>query len=94
MTYKKIIIALLILPLLSCSHLILKSGKIEMKETHIKIPFEYSLGLPIIQVSINGKSYDFLFDTGAINIISEEMASELNVKTISFQPPHFFLLQI
>ncbi|OFX83426.1 MAG: hypothetical protein A2W99_12550 [Bacteroidetes bacterium GWF2_33_16] len=46
-----------------------------------KIPFEYRLGLPIIKVSINGKSYDFLFDTGAINVISEELSKIPGINT-------------
>ena len=87
MKLQKIITALILLPLFaSCNNFLLKNGEIELRESLTEIPFEYRLGLPIIQVNINGKSYDFLFDTGAINIISEELASELDLKTISVQP--------
>ena len=87
MKLRKIATALILLPFFaSCNHFLLKSGEIELQESLTKIPFEYKLGLPIIQVNINGKSYDFLFDTGAINIISEELANEINIKTVSFQP--------
>jgi len=84
MHLKKIIIVLFsIILLLSCNHHILKSGKIEFKNVLVEIPFEYRLGLPIIQVNINGNNYDFLFDTGAINVISSELAGELNLKSAS-----------
>lgn len=83
---KKIItLALSILLFSSCNHFIMKSGSVEIQESKSEIPVEFRLGLPIIQVNINGKSYDFLFDTGAINVISEKLYKELDLKTRSRQ---------
>lgn len=86
MKLKKIITLLLILPVLSsCHHFIMRSGDISLKKEVTEIPFEYRLGLPIIKVTINGKSYDFLFDTGASNTISQELTEKINAKTKGFQ---------
>jgi len=63
----------------------MRSGDITFKKEVTEIPFEYRLGLPIINVTINGESYDFLFDTGASNIISQELAKKINAKTKGFQ---------
>jgi len=85
MNLKKIITILLILPLFSgCHHFIMRSGNIACKKEKTEIPFEYRLGLPIIKVTINGKSYDFLFDTGASNVISKELAKKISAKTKAF----------
>ena len=86
MDLKKIITLIIILPLLSgCHHFIMRSGDITFKKEVTEIPFEYRLGLPIINVTINGESYDFLFDTGASNIISQELSKKINAKTKGFQ---------
>jgi predicted aspartyl protease len=60
---------------------VLKKGSVEQKEFKIEIPFEMRLGLVIIPVTINGKSYEFLVDTGAPNVCSKELAAELKLKT-------------
>lgn len=57
-----------------------KGGEVILNDSIIKIPFEYRLGLPIIKESINGMSYDFLFDTDATNLISNKLASEIGLK--------------
>jgi len=86
MNLKKIITLLLIPPVLSgCHHLIMRSGDIAFKKEVTKIPFEYRQGLPIIKVKINEESYDFLFDTGASNTISQELTKKINAKTKGFQ---------
>ncbi|MEM6526578.1 MAG: aspartyl protease family protein [Bacteroidota bacterium] len=43
------------------------------------IPISFRLGLSIINVKINGESFDFMVDTGAPNIISESLAEKLNL---------------
>lgn len=47
------------------------------------IPFEFAKKIPIISVTINGKPYRFLFDTGAPMVISAELAELLNPKEIT-----------
>lgn len=59
---------------------ILKKGEVVQKEFKVEIPFEYRLGLIILKVDINGKAHDFVLDTGAPNVISTQLAEELNIK--------------
>lgn len=83
---KKIYLSILILFLFSsCNTLklikVLKNGSVEQKVFKTEIPFEMRLGLVVIPVTINGKTYEFLVDTGAPNVCSKELAAELNLKT-------------
>jgi Aspartyl protease len=83
---KKIYLSILVLFLFSsCNTLklikVLKKGSVEQKEFKTEIPFEMRLGLVIIPVTINGKTYEFLVDTGAPNVCSKELAAELKLKT-------------
>lgn len=68
----------------SCSSLklvkMLKKGEVEQPAFKSEIPFEMRMGLVVIKVNINGKDYDFLVDTGAPNVVSKELAAELNLK--------------
>lgn len=85
MKIKKIIFAL-VLPLIftSCSpkiKKILSAGHIEQEQFKKTIPFEYTkTGHILLKVTIKGKLYDFILDTGATTIISKELANELNVQ--------------
>lgn len=45
-----------------------------------KIPFEYIDGKIIINVDIKNKKHNFIFDTGALTIISSELKGSLNEK--------------
>jgi len=78
------LIILSILLLSSCKSLkmvkLMTKGEIEQQQFISEIPFEYGMGLIIIKVTIEGKEYDFLYDTGAPNVISTELAQELNIK--------------
>lgn len=58
----------------------MSKGEIEQQDFISEIPFEYGMGLIILKVTIEGKEYDFLYDTGAPNVISTELAQELNIK--------------
>ena len=58
---------------------LMKQGEIVQKEFHVKIPFEYRLGLIVLKVNIKGKEHHFILDTGAPNVISKELAEELNL---------------
>lgn len=59
---------------------VLNSGNIKETSFTEKIPFTFNYGVPIINVSINGKTYNFLFDTGAATVISPELMTALNLK--------------
>ncbi len=60
---------------------LLRNGSVDKEEFKTEIPFQMRLGLVVIQVVIEGKTYDFLVDTGAPNVCSKELAAELNLKT-------------
>jgi len=78
--------SVLILTLSNCTSgikKILKVGSIQQKNFISTIPFDYTkTGHIVLKVSMKGKEYDFILDTGATNIISEELANELGVKVI------------
>lgn len=59
--------------------------KKELFETNYikEIPFNFDYGVPIIKSSINGREYNFLFDTGMTTTLSESIVKELNLKSIS-----------
>ncbi|MCD0476841.1 hypothetical protein LPB90_00115 [Chryseobacterium sp. LC2016-29] len=44
------------------------------------IPFEYIDGKIIINIDIKNKKHNFIFDTGALTIISSELKGSLNEK--------------
>lgn len=60
----------------------LKEGKTLEDSYKTTIPFTYSNDLIVIEVQINNNSYNFILDTGATNIISEELANKLNLNTL------------
>lgn len=60
-----------------------QSGSISKQDFTETIDMELIKGVIIIPVEINGKTYRFLFDTGAINSISEDMQEELGFKQVS-----------
>ncbi len=43
------------------------------------VPFDYSKRLPIIEVDIRGKKYNFVFDTGAPCVISTQLFEDLGL---------------
>ncbi|GLR17323.1 hypothetical protein GCM10007940_19380 [Portibacter lacus] len=53
-------------------------GKVEQTGFVETIPFDFDKGLPLIQVEIQGNEYTFLLDTGAPNVISQELADEIS----------------
>jgi len=59
-----------------------RMGAIVDKNFTSTIPFEWSGGLPIINVKIDGKTYKFLFDTAAPTTIPSNLAKELKLKTV------------
>lgn len=46
------------------------------------LPFNYHRGQIIVQVVIKGETYNFMFDTGAVTVISSELKDKLGLKSI------------
>lgn len=61
---------------------LINATTVKQKEFTREINFESKAGLPIISVNINGIEANFLFDTGALNVISIELAAQLNLSPI------------
>ncbi|WP_118974263.1 retropepsin-like aspartic protease [Taibaiella koreensis] len=70
------------------SQLTLNGGDIEQKHYLQKIPYRKIKEKLIVDISINGKTYHFLFDTGAPFSISNKLYKELNPQTISMGKFH------
>ncbi|PQA92885.1 hypothetical protein B0A69_11980 [Chryseobacterium shigense] len=80
---KKILYTVLILstiPFSAQGKKFFKSGEVQLQNPVEKINLRYANDLPFVQVSINGKSYNFLFDTGAPTVISTAVYSELGLE--------------
>ena len=90
MRVKKIFYSLitLILLLSSCAgsniDKILKQGTVLQKDYNTTIPFTYDSinDWIVLEVEIKGKTYNFILDTGSSNIITKELAAELDVKVL------------
>lgn len=80
---KKILYTLLILSTATFSaqgKKFFKSGEVQLQNPVEKINLKFANDLPFVQVSINGKSYNFLFDTGAPTVISTAVYTELGLE--------------
>ena len=60
----------------------MQDGEVAQSGYKVEIPFEMKLGLIILKVRIQGEDYDFLFDTGAPNVVTNELASKINLKPV------------
>ena len=61
------------------------SVKLRNKNVSEKIYFRFYEDLVVIPVTINGKTYNFIFDTGAMTVFSDSLAKSLNPTTsVSF----------
>ena len=58
----------------------LDQGRVTTKKYYAEIAYENINGKLIIPVVINGKTYRFLFDTGAPNLITSKLKEELGFK--------------
>ena len=56
-----------------------EQGGFAHKEHQTSVTFDERLGLAIVPIEIKGKTYRFLFDTGAHNIVSEKVAKALDL---------------
>ncbi|MDR6967277.1 hypothetical protein J2X31_001284 [Flavobacterium arsenatis] len=79
---RKSILLLSLVFLVSCGKNLLPTGTIKQQGFTETIPFNFDNGLPLIQVQIAGVHYNFLLDTGAPTVISQELAAVLKSKTI------------
>lgn len=79
---KRFIVLLSGLIAFSCAKPVLLPGTIRQQGFTETLPFNFDQGLPIIKVSINGSQYNFLLDTGAPTVISNELAAQLKPKLI------------
>jgi predicted aspartyl protease len=61
---------------------ILNQGKIKQKKYLQEISYQKIQGCIVVPVTINGKMYNFIFDTGATLAISDKIYKELNLKAI------------
>ena len=88
MKLKKLIYPLIaiILLLSSCASSnidkVLKQGKVLQEDYKTTIPFIYVNGWIVIEVEIENKAYNFILDTGHSNLITTELAAELNSKVL------------
>lgn len=86
---KKLVFALASLFLLlttSCKLIktvkVLKKGEITQKNFKEQISFEKRAGLIVVKVNIEGKDYNFIYDSGASNCVTKELAEALNLKPV------------
>lgn len=80
-----LLVALIAVGLLAaCSNIkkLYRKGEVDQSHFLTKIPFESKLDLMIIPVDINGKTYHFLFDTGAPTVISKEVFQNLGKQSL------------
>lgn len=70
----------------SCAHYknisLAKRGKVKNKEYLVQLPLNIHKNLPFVEVTINEKKYNFLFDTGAeMSVIGMHIKDEVDYKT-------------
>ncbi len=83
MKYKAIILLLIFLNI-SCgsNQKFFNSGEAIINNDIEVVDLKIVRDLPLCQVTINGKEYWFLVDTGAAMVISKEIFKDLNLKTL------------
>ncbi|QBQ40189.1 hypothetical protein E2P86_03105 [Sphingobacterium psychroaquaticum] len=59
---------------------IFDSGQAELKNNIETIELDYISDMPFVKVNIEGKTYNFLFDTGAPTVISSQIFQDLGLK--------------
>ncbi|WP_415327054.1 retropepsin-like aspartic protease [Chryseobacterium sp. MMS23-Vi53] len=80
---KKILYTLLLFSTISISaqgKRFFENGEVQLKNPVEKINLRFESNLPFVKVSINGKIYNFLFDSGAPTVISHAIYDELELK--------------
>lgn len=60
--------------------LFFEKGEVQLQHPVEKVNLRFENNLPFVKVGINGKTYNFLFDTNAPTVISEAIYKELGLK--------------
>lgn len=85
--YISVFITLLFIALLiGCTNKVsqtLKFGKVPEEAFESTVQIDTRIGLAIVPVTINGNKYRFLFDTGAVLSISDELQNQFKFNTVS-----------
>lgn len=76
-----LLIIITIFSITSCGPGFFEHGKISPEAYDHTIPFDYRQGLIVVELTIDGNDYDFLFDSGAITIVSKEVATAMDLQT-------------
>lgn len=86
MTHKYLFYFLILLTLSSCGSSKLseyfKEGETLEADYLTTIPLNFSNGHIVIEATIENKTYNFILDTGATNILSKELAEILNLNIL------------
>ncbi|WP_196887241.1 retropepsin-like aspartic protease [Aureivirga sp. CE67] len=85
MKWKYVLFILCLSLLYACSQKtrkLLHGGKVNNSDFRQEIPFDYSYGVPIIEVEIENQTYRFLFDTGAPTVLDVSVAKKLKYNSI------------
>src|SRR5438309_1311654 len=84
--YKIICFAFLVLILTNCKILktvkVLKKGSVAQNVFREEIAFESRAGLIIVKVTIQGREFQFIYDSGATNAVTKEVAELLHLKPV------------
>jgi len=64
---------------------ILKKGSVAQKNFKEEISFESRAGLIIVKATVNRKDYNFIYDSGATNAVTKELAEALKLKPLTNQ---------
>jgi len=86
MKHKVILLLTLISSHIYSQNIDLNIGKVNSKEYYEEVGFEFIKDKIIVPVSIEGKEYKFILDTGAPNIISNEINNLISPKLIKTIP--------
>ena len=73
-------ICFLILTCISCRKDFFIEPSIAPTEFSAEFPFEFVDGLIVLKVEIRGQLYDFVLESGALTLVSKEVAQELGLK--------------
>ena len=80
-TIFKTLVLFLVVATSFAQNLSLDKGRVTTKNYYTEIPYENVNGKLIIPVTIKNKTYRFLFDTGAPNLITSELKEQLNLES-------------
>lgn len=83
---KLFLLAILFFQVCHSQNFSLNKGKTQTKDYYTEITFEYVKNKIIIPVTIEGKTYRFILDTGAPNIISENLSHTIQNDSLTTIP--------